>query len=105
MKPPSYHLPAVHMTADDYVAVNFRLWRARPRTRFNHWLLAAAVLLLGVSVGLEVWQYGRPQTDFHPVFSWAWPCSTVCSGWRWCATSCGAATPATRRLQHPLDFR
>ena len=62
MKPPSYHLPGVHMTADDYVAVNFRLWRARPRTRFNHWLLAAAVLLLGVSEGLEVWQYDRPQT-------------------------------------------
>ncbi|MBT9394336.1 hypothetical protein KLP40_14290 [Hymenobacter sp. NST-14] len=68
MKSRSYHLPAVHMSADDYVAVNFRLWQARPRTRFNHWLLAAAGLLLGVSVGLEVWEFGRPQTISTLVF-------------------------------------
>lgn len=66
--PPPYHLPAVHLSADDYVALNFRLWRARPATRRNHWLLAAALLLLTVSVGLDVWQHGRLTSTFTPLF-------------------------------------
>lgn len=47
------------MTADDYLAVNFRLWLRRPRTRFNHWLLGAALLLLAISLGAEVAQTGQ----------------------------------------------
>ncbi|MCA8829140.1 hypothetical protein [Hymenobacter pini] len=48
-------LSGVQLSADEFVAVNFRLWRARPRTRLNHWILGAAVMLLGVSVGLDVY--------------------------------------------------
>jgi hypothetical protein len=47
------------MTADEFVAVNFRLWQKRPRTKLNHWLLGAALLLLGVSVALDVIQTGH----------------------------------------------
>ena len=59
MKPTSLTLTGVQLTADEFVAVNFRLWRARPRTRLNHWILGAAVLLLAVSVGLDVYANGR----------------------------------------------
>lgn len=52
-------LSGVQLSADEFVAVNFRLWRARPRTRLNHWILGAAVVLLGVSVGLDVYSNGR----------------------------------------------
>ncbi len=52
------YIPNVTLTADEYVAVNYRLWRSRPRTYFNHWLLAAAVGLLAVSVGLDVARTG-----------------------------------------------
>ncbi|RSK48259.1 hypothetical protein [Hymenobacter rigui] len=59
MKPTSLTLTGVQLTADEFVAVNFRLWRARPRTRLNHWILGAAVLLLAVSVGLDGYANGR----------------------------------------------
>jgi len=41
------------MTADEFVAVNFRLWQKRTRTRFNHWLLGLALLLFGLSVSSD----------------------------------------------------
>ncbi|MBD2715578.1 hypothetical protein KBK19_11070 [Microvirga sp. STR05] len=47
------------MTSADFVAVNFRLWRQQRRTRFNHWLLGLALLLLAVSVAVDVVQNGR----------------------------------------------
>ncbi len=46
------------MTADEFVAVNFRLWRKRPRTKLNHGLLGLALLLLGISVALDVVRTG-----------------------------------------------
>lgn len=51
-------VPSVRLTADEYVAVNYRLWRRQPRTYFNHWLLAAAVLLLATSVATDVARTG-----------------------------------------------
>lgn len=51
--------PGVTMTADEFVAVNFRMWRQQPATRRNYWLLGAALLLLSVSIGLDVVQNGR----------------------------------------------
>ena len=59
MPHPPYSLPAVRLSANDYVAVNFRLWRARSATRRNHWLLGAAILLLSISIGLDLWPDGR----------------------------------------------
>jgi hypothetical protein len=47
------------MTADEFVAVNFRLWLRQPATRRNHWILSAALVLLSVSVGLDILQAGR----------------------------------------------
>lgn len=64
----SLRLPGVVMTADDYVAINFRLWQRRPRTRFNHWLLGAALLLLSASVGLDIAQTGRVTNLSSAVF-------------------------------------
>ncbi len=61
-------LPDVQMTADEFVAVNFRLWRQRPRTRFNHWLLGLAVLLLAGSVALDVARAGRLSNQSTAVF-------------------------------------
>lgn len=61
MKSTPIVLPGVQLSADEFVAVNFRLWKARPATRRNHWLLGAAVALLAVSVGLEVYQHGGVQ--------------------------------------------
>ena len=52
------HLPHVQLTADDYVALNFRLWQARLATRRTFWLLGAAAVLLLVSVGLDVARHG-----------------------------------------------
>lgn len=40
----------VTMTADEYVAVNFRLWRRQPATRRNHWILLVALLCLAFSL-------------------------------------------------------
>ncbi|MET4106770.1 hypothetical protein [Hymenobacter sp. UYP22] len=59
MKPTPIVLSGVQLSAEEFVAVNFRLWRARPRTRLNHWILGAAVVLLGASVGLDLYQHGR----------------------------------------------
>ncbi|RSK42422.1 hypothetical protein [Hymenobacter perfusus] len=59
MKPTPIVLSGVQLSAEEFVAVNFRLWRARPRTRLNHWILGAAVALLGVSVGLDLYQHGQ----------------------------------------------
>lgn len=47
------------MTSDDFVAVNFRLWQQQRRTRFNHWLLGVALLLLAASIAFDVVQNGR----------------------------------------------
>ena len=68
MPQPPYHLPAVRLSADEFVAVNFRLWRARPGTRRNHWLLGAALALLTISVGLDFGQHGRLTSPFTLVF-------------------------------------
>lgn len=57
MQSTPFMLSGVQLSADEFVAVNFRLWRARPRTRLNHWILGAAVVLLGVSVGLDIYQH------------------------------------------------
>lgn len=51
------------MTADEFVAVNFRLWKKRPRTLFNHLLLGMAILLLSVGVYRDV-------TRFKQVTEW-----------------------------------
>ncbi|MDF7810359.1 hypothetical protein [Hymenobacter sp. YC55] len=51
--------PGVTMTADDFVVVNFRLWRQQPATRRNYWLLGAALLLLSIAVALDVVQNHR----------------------------------------------
>ncbi|RSK36183.1 hypothetical protein [Hymenobacter metallilatus] len=59
MKPTPITLTGVQLTAEEFVAVNFRLWRTRPRTRLNHWILGAAVGLLGLSVGLDIYQHGQ----------------------------------------------
>ncbi|UOQ76310.1 hypothetical protein MUN84_17300 [Hymenobacter sp. 5516J-16] len=59
--PPTLLLPHVQMTAEDYVAINFRLWKARPATRRAQWLLGAAMALLALSVGLEVREQGSIQ--------------------------------------------
>ncbi|WP_375434754.1 hypothetical protein [uncultured Hymenobacter sp.] len=51
--------PGVIMTANEFVAVNFRLWQQQSATRRRHWLLGAALFLLSVSVGLDAAQNGR----------------------------------------------
>jgi hypothetical protein len=51
------------MTADEFVAVNFQLWKKRPRTLFNHLLLGMAILLLSVGVYRDV-------TRFKQVTEW-----------------------------------
>lgn len=56
------------MAADEFVAVSFRLWRHRPRTRFNHWLLGLAVLLLASSVVLDVSRTGHVSNQSTAVF-------------------------------------
>ncbi|WP_156108984.1 hypothetical protein [Hymenobacter sp. APR13] len=61
-------LPGVQMTADEFVTVNFRLWRQRPRTRFNHWLLGLAVLLLAGSVALDICRTGHISNQSTVVF-------------------------------------
>ncbi|RFP65200.1 hypothetical protein D0N36_10060 [Hymenobacter lapidiphilus] len=58
----------MRLSADEFVAVNFRLWRARPATRRLYWLLGAALLLLNLSVGLDLWQNGRLGSPFTLVF-------------------------------------
>lgn len=54
-------VPHVTMSASEYVAVNTRLWRKRPRTWLNDGLLAMAVVVLGSSLVLN-WlnPYPRP---------------------------------------------
>ncbi|NVO86515.1 hypothetical protein [Hymenobacter terrestris] len=68
MPAPPYNLPAVRLSADEFVAVNLRLWRARPATRRLYWLLSAALLLLTISVGLDFWQNGRLGSPFTLMF-------------------------------------
>ena len=48
--------PHVLMTTAEYVAVNYYLWNRQPTTRRNRWLLAAALALLAVAAGLQLWQ-------------------------------------------------
>ncbi|MBC6988465.1 MULTISPECIES: hypothetical protein [Hymenobacter] len=47
------------MSADEYVAVNYELWRRQPRTRRLNWLLYIALVLLTISLVLGIWQYVR----------------------------------------------
>ncbi|WP_045690183.1 hypothetical protein [Hymenobacter sp. AT01-02] len=61
-------LSGVQLSANEFVAVNFRLWRARPRTRLNHWILGAAVGLLALRVGLEVYQNGQFPSSSSLIF-------------------------------------
>lgn len=61
MNSTSLVLADVRLTADDFVAVNFRLWRVRPRIRLSAWLLGTAGLLLVGSLGLELAQTGAVQ--------------------------------------------
>ncbi|OWP63226.1 hypothetical protein CDA63_10250 [Hymenobacter amundsenii] len=68
MPKPPYHLSAVRLSADEYVAVNLRLWRARPATRRNYALLGVAVLLLSLSIGLDLWQNSRPERTSTFIF-------------------------------------
>ena len=71
------------MTADDYVAVNYQLWRRQPRTRRVTWLLTVAILLLTISFGLGVWQWLRnPTTDVFWGFLPAWALALVYAWWR-----------------------
>jgi hypothetical protein len=56
------------MTADEFVAVNFRLWLRQPATRRNHWILGAALVLLSVSVGLDILQAGRVSSWSNLIF-------------------------------------
>ncbi|OGX89125.1 hypothetical protein [Hymenobacter coccineus] len=46
--------PGVLISADEYVAVNLRLWWRAPATRRNHWLLGGALVLLAISVGAQL---------------------------------------------------
>ena len=61
-------LPGVLISADEYVAVNFRLWRRAPATRRNHWLLGVALVLLAASVGAQL--LGRAPDG---AFAWSSP--------------------------------
>ncbi|UOR05992.1 hypothetical protein MUN82_02550 [Hymenobacter aerilatus] len=51
---PTICFSSVTMSADEFVAVNFRLWRAAPATRRNHWILGVGLALLTVSLVLEL---------------------------------------------------
>ncbi|AMJ66174.1 hypothetical protein [Hymenobacter sp. PAMC 26628] len=55
-------------SADEYVAVNLRLWWHSPATRRNHWLLGVALALLAVSVGGQL--LGRAPDG---AFAWSSP--------------------------------
>jgi hypothetical protein len=57
----------VTMSADEYVAVNFRLWRQQPATRRNNWILLAALVLLSVSLLAQL------QQDGWQLISWSAP--------------------------------
>ena len=63
-------LPHVLMTADEYVAVNYYLWNRQSTTRRNRWLLVAALGLLAVSAGLQLWR-----NQFRGFSSWLVPAS------------------------------
>ncbi len=47
-------VPGVRLSADEYVAVNFRLWWRAAATRRNHWLLGLALVLLAASVAMQL---------------------------------------------------
>lgn len=54
----------VTMSADEYVAVNYTLWRQRPATRRNNWILIVALGLLGISLVLQLRQDGWQVTSW-----------------------------------------
>lgn len=73
----------VTMTADEYVAVNYRLWGQQPRTRRVTWLLNVAILLLTISFGLGIWQWVQnPTTDVFWGFLPAWGLALLYAWWR-----------------------
>lgn len=51
---PPIHFSRVTMSAAAFVAVNFRLWRAAPATRRNHWILGVGLALLTASLVVEL---------------------------------------------------
>lgn len=51
---PPIQFSRVTMSADEFVAVNFRLWRAAPATRRNHWILGVGLALLTASLVMEL---------------------------------------------------
>jgi len=62
------HFSRVTMSADAFVAVNFRLWRAAPATRRNHWILGVGLALLTTSLVIELLNtHGRVATWSTPV--------------------------------------
>ncbi|TGE08086.1 hypothetical protein [Hymenobacter fodinae] len=59
----------ITMSADEYVAVNFRLWRQQPATRRNNWLLLIGLGLLSFSLFVRVSQQNGQFTAWStPVF-------------------------------------
>lgn len=65
---PPIHFSRVTMSLDEFVAVNFRLWRAAPATRRNHWILRIALILLTASLVIELMDTrGRITTWSTPV--------------------------------------
>ncbi|MGI4887013.1 MAG: hypothetical protein ACRYFR_18805 [Janthinobacterium lividum] len=61
-------VPDVLISANEYVAVNLRLWWRAPATRRNHWLLGVALALLAASVGAQL--LGRAPDG---AFAWSSP--------------------------------
>ena len=71
------------MTADEYVAVNYKLWSQQPRTRRVTWLLYVSIALLTISFGLGIWQGLRnPDTDVFWGFLPAWGLALAYAWWR-----------------------
>lgn len=46
----------VTLSKEEYVTVNYLLWRSLPRTRRNNWILGVALLLLAISFGISWYQ-------------------------------------------------
>lgn len=65
---PSLRFSRVTMSAAAFVDVNFRLWRAAPATRRNHWILGVGLALLTASLVIELLDTrGRITTWSTPV--------------------------------------
>jgi hypothetical protein len=94
----------VTMTADEYVAVNFRLWCAQASTRRNNWILAAAIVLLSISLVLNLQQDNWQLTSWSaPSFLAVGVLYALLRAWlvRWMLRRGYAKNTA---LQQPVDF-